>query len=295
MGTKEFIRTLGFVLMIARSVYPKEITGLAEIVDQYDIFLVDIIGVVSNGIRPFSNAISCLQKLQKTKKVIFVSNVPRPGTVAVQKLISMGLSADTKIMTSGDAVRHDLERKFAHTTVYHLGQERNEDLCADMPVYLCTDLRHAKIVLLSQFIEQDEPLDQFDELLQNIANTKISVFCANPDKIASQGETTRVCAGTFAERLEKMGGYVKYYGKPYRTFYEQVAKKYEITVQNKPRVLMIGDTLETDIQGAYTYGIDSLLVLGGNTGQAIRQSQHSILEYLKNKISPTWYSTELRD
>jgi ribonucleotide monophosphatase NagD (HAD superfamily) len=49
---------------------------------------------------------------------------------------------------------------------------------------------------------------------------------------------------------------------------------------SKNRILMVGDTFETDILGAQNSGIDSALVLTGNT-----HKYHSIYESLDDKVS----------
>ena len=45
--------------------------GLKSIVDNYDIFYIDLWGVVHNGIKPHKNAIETLEKITKAKKNMF--------------------------------------------------------------------------------------------------------------------------------------------------------------------------------------------------------------------------------
>ena len=47
---------------------PKEIKNLNEIINNYDLFFVDLWGVIHNGVNLFSNAIDVLKKLQELKK-----------------------------------------------------------------------------------------------------------------------------------------------------------------------------------------------------------------------------------
>ena len=60
---------------------------------------------------------------------------------------------------------------------------------------------------------------------------------------------------------------------------------------------MIGDTIETDIIGAKQVGIDSFLVLTGNTGNELRTHHETLDEYLSREnwqqYAPTYYSDNL--
>ena len=60
---------------------------LSDISDDYDIFLIDLWGVIHNGIRIFKNVRSVLEKLkEKNKSVFFITNAPRRSEVIQQQL-----------------------------------------------------------------------------------------------------------------------------------------------------------------------------------------------------------------
>ena len=282
------------------------IRNVRDIIDHYDIWLFDIVGIVHNGITAFSDAIATINELQKHKVVIFISNMPRPGSLSFKKLVDLGLQTNFHIMTSGDAVRLDLENKFKGKAIYHLGAERNDDILKDLNVTVVHDLKDAELVLLTQFIEQGEDLAQFDHLFDDIIARRLPVICANPDKIAMHGQDIRYCAGTFAARLESKGYHVEYYGKPNAQIYETTINTTVPKNINKSKFLMIGDTLQTDIQGAQAFGIDSLLVLTGNAAKehddAISSNNNEpkddIMAYLKryqqqHNICPTYVIEKL--
>ena len=87
------------------------------------------------------------------------------------------------------------------------------------------------------------------------------MVCSNPDLEIIRGKKKEICAGSIAMRYEQLGGEVKYYGKPYSEIYQ---KSYEtIKIKNKKKILAIGDSLRTDINGANKFGLDSALVLTG--------------------------------
>ena len=69
-----------------------------------------------------------------------------------------------------------------------------------------------------------------------------------------------------AKYYKKLGGQVRYFGKPYVEIYEEahVLIQKEIgCVLSKDKILAIGDNLKTDIAGAQNYEIDSVLILNG--------------------------------
>jgi ribonucleotide monophosphatase NagD (HAD superfamily) len=68
-----------------------------------------------------------------------------------------------------------------------------------------------------------------------------------------------ICAGLLAEYYEKIGGKVKYFGKPHKNIYEFCFK----LLNEKNKILVIGDSLENDIMGANSQNLDSLLITNG--------------------------------
>ena len=58
----------------------KKLDHLSEIYNDYDAFLIDLWGVMHNGIRLNSSAMNVVKKLEeKDKRIVFLSNAPRPS------------------------------------------------------------------------------------------------------------------------------------------------------------------------------------------------------------------------
>jgi ribonucleotide monophosphatase NagD (HAD superfamily) len=90
-----------------------------------------------------------------------------------------------------------------------------------------------------------------------------------------------------------MGARVIYMGKPSKTFYSSLP---EATKVPKDTILMIGDTLETDILGAQNFGIDSLLVFTGNAAAMLEKmvGPDPLKAFFeKERIKPTYYGMRL--
>jgi len=57
---------------------PVFLSGLNKIYSKFDIFFVDLWGVVHNGIECYSDALKALKNIKKSRKIILISNAPRP-------------------------------------------------------------------------------------------------------------------------------------------------------------------------------------------------------------------------
>lgn len=280
-----------------------------QILPQYDAYIIDLWGVIHDGVSSYPGVVACLNNLIESQKpIIFLSNAPRPGNVVIKKLLELGIHATLNmILSSGDAVRYQLaHRQDQHfkqlgKRIYHLGAERNQDILSglnsDITEQLTTRLEDADYILLTAYMDDDEDLNQYDELLKKAKALNLPMVCANPDKGVVNGPRMRYCAGVLAEKYEKLGGIVYYYGKPHKMILDfTLLRLGQSGINNKQKILVIGDTLETDIQSAKLMGTDSALVLTGNMGELLSeqknasQSEDDFLKALfqKEKIEPTW-------
>jgi NagD protein len=94
------------------------------------------------------------------------------------------------------------------------------------------------------------------------------LLATNPDNWCPvSDEKTRPGAGSTAAFLEASTGRRAYYlGKPNGFMFQQARRKLGGFAGSAPeQVIMIGDTMETDIRGAFEAGMQSYLVLSGST------------------------------
>ena len=92
----------------------RELKGLKEIYDNYDTFIIDLWGVMHNGITLNPEAIEAVENLQKnSKKFVFLSNAPRPSTNVIDFLLKMKMDKKylSNVMTSGEAAMHAINKK----------------------------------------------------------------------------------------------------------------------------------------------------------------------------------------
>ena len=290
-----FIMTFSTHTITSTPKTPQPLANSAALDSRYKIIFLDVVGVLHDGKNPLPTAVTAVKNLVKNHKLVLLSNNPRPGHKTQTKLAQIGFPKNLDVFTSGDATRYYIEKNFAGKKIFHLGQHKNTDLLSGMELQLTSNLHEADLVILSLFTEQDEDAQNHIELLKEIAKTNLPVICSNPDVTAPYGATTRKTGGYYAKLLEDMGKDVMYMGKPHRFIYDLIWQKNGFTEANKKEAIMIGDTVETDIVGANTFGIDSLLVLSGNTGAKI-PSPTAISEFLQNlpqQQKPTFYADYL--
>ena len=109
----------------------KELKHLEEIYENYDTFVIDLWGVMHNGVVLNPKAIEAVDQLKKNlKKIVFLSNAPRPSYKVINFLLKMKMDRKflEHVITSGEAAMHAINQKKFGKTFFHLGPERDLSL-----------------------------------------------------------------------------------------------------------------------------------------------------------------------
>tara|TARA_B100000963_G_scaffold271597_1_gene239763 strand:+ start:343 stop:1161 length:819 start_codon:yes stop_codon:yes gene_type:complete len=233
--------------------------GLSSIVDNYQLFYIDLWGVVHNGVFLYQEAINTLKEIEKKNKdYILLTNAPRPNSAVKAFLEKMGMEKEIRehVFTSGEAALNYLKKNLLNKFFFHVGPPRDFDLFKDFKKMKSDNINQSEYILCTGlFDEYHSDLNYYKNLFEK--NIEKKMICTNPDLIVDKGEARELCAGSVAMVFEKMGGKVVYFGKPYPEVYNQ-----SIDNKNK-RILSIGDNLNTDIKGANLLNFDSLLISNG--------------------------------
>ena len=263
--------------------------GLRSIAENYDIFYIDLWGVVHNGVTLHKNAIEALEEITMAKKdYILLTNAPRPNKVVKTILEKMGMNKEIreKVYSSGEASLSYLKKNYSDKLFYHIGPARDFDLFSDFKKNKSKDIKDSQYLLCTGlFEEQAEDLNFFKDLLKEHIN-KIMI-CTNPDLIVARGEKRELCAGSVALIFEKIGGEVIYFGKPFPEVYKQA-------INNEvKRVLSIGDNLNTDIKGANLLNYNSLIISNGVHRDEIKKEGIDVISK-KYEVVVNFIQTELK-
>ena len=270
---------------------------LSDISDDYDIFLIDLWGVIHNGIRIFKNVKSVLKKLkEKNKSVFFITNAPRRSDVIQQQLNDFGIMSDlyNKVISSGELSWLYMKKNYRNKKCLMIGPPRDNHLIEGLDLDIVEKDSFVDIILNTGPWGDQDRLENYTALLQDLVAMKPTMICSNPDKIVVRGEKFMICAGLLAEFYEKIGGKVEYFGKPYEEIYKYCFKFID---QKKPRVLVIGDSLENDIKGANNLKFESVLITDGihrevNNNNNVDKQKLDALIKAKN-IFPNYFMKEL--
>lgn len=132
-----------------------------------------------------------------------------------------------------------------------------------------------------------------NKTLNVIRGTDVPVVVANPDLIypVSEGESA-IAIGSIANMFEVVANRKFFrFGKPdvgvFKYAFETINRHKKIS---KREILMVGDTLDTDIIGGNNFGIDTALVLSGST--IAKQAERLIME---KEIEPTYVCKSVID
>ena len=242
--------------------------SIGELGKSYSAWLVDIWGVMHNGVRAFPPAVEATRRFREQDGiVVLLSNSPRPSEGLQRQLRSLGVTDQSfdATVSSGDLTRHELA-KHQGARIFHLGPER------DLPIFDRLDVTRVDakdaelIVCTGLFDDETETPEDYEGLLHELADRKLTMLCANPDHLVERGHKLVYCAGALAQLYAEDGGEVIYAGKPYAPIYELAA---EIIAERAGRklsrseILAIGDGIHTDMAGATGFGLDAVFVASG--------------------------------
>lgn len=248
--------------------------GFAPLAARYDGFIVDLWGVVHDGVNPCPGAVDCLIRLRDAgKRVVLLSNAPRRNHAAQASMRRMGIEDDyyTDILTSGEAVhRHLRDRpdewwQGLGTRVFHLGPERDRNVLHGIGLSGAATPAEADFLLNTGPDDQSDPtsMADFEPVLAACLAAGLKMVCANPDLDVIRDGMRILCAGSLALRYQAMGGDVRSLGKPDPAIYAPVFRQLDLPPD---RVMAVGDSLRTDIAGAAAVGAAACWVLGGLHG-----------------------------
>jgi len=255
----------------------QHLSGFAPLAEQYDGFVLDLWGVIHDGVNAFPHAVDTLRHLKAAgKRTLLLSNVPRPNAAVRTMMQRMGIADDlyTDILTSGEAVRRalqsppDLWWAELGTRVFHLGPARDKPVMEGLKL---TEVEHpsqADFVLNTGPDDHRNPSDmaEFEAVLQDCVRVKLKMICGNPDLEVIRGGVRVLCAGSLALRYRQLGGDVRSLGKPDPAIYQPVLQQMDLPPE---RVLAVGDSLRTDIAGATGVNLAACWVLDGLHGAAL--------------------------
>lgn len=256
----------------------KRIENFKSIIDKYEVVFFDAFGVIKThkGLVPGIEKTFAYLESRKKEYYIVTNDASRSPVQLADSYHHNGLAAvdPGRIISSGMLTKEYLDLKVESGIVAFLGTPESSHYIESsglitMPV---SEINGANIdkVCAMVFLD-DEGFDWGSDLNKtvNILRKKtIPVIVANTDDAypVSVGDVA-IAIGGIASMIENIVGkkFIRF-GKPDSQmfmFAYDLIRNYRAI--GKQEIVMVGDTLQTDIWGGNKFGLDTVLVLSGNT------------------------------
>jgi len=244
----------------------RRVATLEEIAGDFDAFLLDAFGVLNIGDEAIPGVRERIEGLRAAgKRVLVVSNAAGfPHAALMEKYARLGYDfAPEDVVTSRAALlagldgRRDLRWGLMATRSAGLGDLEGLNL-----TYLEEDPTPYAAVDGVLMIGSAAWTETRQALLEAALSARPRpVLVANPDIVAPREAGFSKEPGHYAHRLaDRTGVRPEFFGKPFGDIFELAFAR--LGPVDRSRVLMVGDSLHTDILGAKAAGVSSALVSG---------------------------------
>ncbi len=256
-----------------------KITPFPEVAAEFPVIFFDSYGVLRNHCGLIPGAFEMVDRLRRQGKHLRVltNNAARSPAMAADRLAHYGLPgiAAEEIITSGATTRHFLEQKVKRGKVAYLGTPTSAAyiIGAGLEAIPISEVCFDRLddIGAVAFLD-DEGYDMnvdINRLINLLRHCQVPVVVANTDLLyPTTANEVALATGSIARLAEYVLGrkFVKF-GKPasqmFQMALDSVAR--DLPDVSPADILMVGDTLHTDILGGNTYGVSTALVLSGNT------------------------------
>ncbi|MEL6925454.1 MAG: TIGR01459 family HAD-type hydrolase [Bacteroidota bacterium] len=258
-----------------------KISSFRSTIDPFKVIFLDSYGVVKNhrGLIPGVPEIIAQMRQQGKKICILTNDASRSQERQAERFAQLGIKGleAGQIITSGMMAKNFLENKITGGKVAYLGTNQAARYIIDanleaIPVGQ-VDLQNADDISAMVFLD-DEGFDWNQDInatVNLLRRQNIPAIVANSDKIYPVAKNdVSIATGGIAQLVESiLGRAFIHFGKPdsqmFMYAFEQINQEEQFTRND---ILMVGDTLHTDILGGNKFGISTALVLSGNTSAA---------------------------
>lgn len=235
-------------------------TGLIDVADDFDAFVFDSYGVLNIGERAIAGAAACIKQLRAMGKPVIVltnaASYPLEVAMARYQRFGFDFTAQEVVSSRAVAITHMAEMAGPIVAICET-IDALADFGNNVIRWDATDVDNAAgFLLMSRTALTPDTLAQLEEALRRHPRP---VYVANPDLVAPREDGLYPEPGLAVHRLiDTLGIAPQFYGKPFgNAFDAALARLPDIA---PARILMVGDTLHTDILGGAAAGLRTALV-----------------------------------
>lgn len=281
----------------SKSILPMmQLDNFKSVVAKYDVIFFDAFGVLKTHDTLIPGIEKTFAYLREKNKDFYVltNDASRSPIELAASYHRLGLTdiVPECIISSGMLAREYLDMKINTGTVAYLGTPKSAHYIETlglktMPIshlVLETMQEVSALVMLD-----DEGFDWNTDLSKTVnllRRRNIPVVVANTDRTyPMSAHQVAIAIGGVADMIERIvGKHFIRFGKPdaqmFIFAYEHIKNYPNVSKKN---ILMVGDTLHTDILGGNKFGLDTVLVLTGNT-----QAKEAEVRIQTTGIIPTY-------
>ncbi|MDR9795161.1 TIGR01459 family HAD-type hydrolase [Aeribacillus pallidus] len=229
------------------------------IIDEFDVFLFDLDGVIYIGENPLPGAVESLRRLRQEKKMIrFLTNDPCTTREKIAgRLKRMGITASPEEIITSAWLTAQYLRKQNIRSAYVLGDDHLKYECSQAGVMVVKGEEEAEAVVVGW--SGNVSLYDIQEAVKQIHNGA-KFIATNADMSFPTSKGPLPATGAVAEMIRASTGKKPYIvGKPNPFMFQKAIE----SISSKAKVVMIGDNPLTDILGAHQAGIQAILISNG--------------------------------
>lgn len=255
-----------------------KISSFEKVIQQYDAIFFDAFGVLKNYNGLIEGVAETIYKLHNDQKQIFIltNDSSRSPFELAKRYQQQGIDLITEenMISSGMLAREYLQLKIKKGTIAYLGTKNSAHYVENLglPTLPISEVQPENFSDISALVLLDEEGFNWESDLSKSINLlrhkNIPVVVANTDRTYPvSNNQINIAIGGIANMLEDIVGkrFIRF-GKPdVPLFIYAYEKLSAIKNIQKDKILMVGDTLHTDILGGNKFGIHTALVLSGNT------------------------------
>ena len=279
------------------------ISSFKEVSQKYRAIFLDAYGVLKSSTGILPGVPEVLAELQSQQKELFVvtndaSRSPEAMSEAYSDSNGQPLISADRFVSSGTIASDYLAAQVPYGQVAYLGKPASAhyiEMAGFIPVPVGEAGDGERLVAIA--LLDDEGFDWFTDInatLNLVRRKNIPVIIANADlTYPMKGNSVGIAVGSLGALLSSITEktFIRF-GKPDTmmfTYAYDKALAVDPTLAKKD-ILFVGDTLRTDILGANQFGLDTALVLSGNT-----LPQTADLMIKASGIIPTYVCNSISD
>ena len=212
------------------------------------------------------------------KRVLILSNSGKRSDNNTERLAKLGLPAEEHdgVLTSGEVLWHGLQER-AVPPFDRLGRRalligsNVLSMVEGLDVVAVTNPARAEFVWLASLDETNADPEAWRDDLESFAARGLPMLCANPDLTMFTSKGLLPAPGALARLYAQLGGTVHYIGKPHAAIFAAALR--QLGDPKPERVLVVGDSLDHDIEGGRRAGMLTALVTAGVHGKVLADAR----------------------